>query len=148
MRLSELLERIRPAGAPGAAGESEQQRRSENRDRELAGVVAALQRPERAAADTIDQAQRSAEGLHAEANHTIAKLRAELPEQLAVQRATVSSTDNASLDDEQRRILGHAAHEADRITQQAAAGTPKLVAVALDSIWSTVLASIADPSTD
>ncbi len=147
MRLSELLERIRPAGAPGAAGEGEQQRRRENRDRELAEIVAALQHPERAAADSVVQAQQSAERLHADANRSIAKLRVELPQQLAVQRTIVSSTDDTALDDEHRRILGQGRDEAARITQQAAAGTPTLVSVALDSIWSTVLNPTADPST-
>jgi hypothetical protein len=146
VRLSELLERIRPAGAPGAASEGEQQLRRENREKELADLIAALHHPEQAAADLLADTQQQVELLQTETSRSIAKQRADLPEQLAVQRTVTSGTADANLDDECDRILRQASEEADRINQQAAAGTPSLVTAALDSIWTTVLTAPSDPT--
>ena len=146
MRLSELLERIRPAGAPGAASEGEQQLRRENREKELADIIAALSHPEQTAADLLTKAQQRAELMQTETSRSIAKQRAALPEQLAVQRTATLGTADADLDDERDRILRQASDEAGRITQQAASGTPSLVTAALDSIWTTVLAPPTDPT--
>lgn len=146
MRLSELLERIRPAGAPGAASEGEQQLRRENSEKELADIIAALHHPEQTAADLLTKAQHQAELLQTETSRSIAKQRAALPEQLAVQRTATLGTADADLDDERDRILRHASDEADRITQQVASGIPSLVTAALDSIWTTVLTPPTDPT--
>ncbi len=146
MRLSELLERIRPAGAPGAAGEGEQQLRRENREQELANLIDALHHPERIAADLVADAQKHVELLQTETRQTIAKQRADLPEQLAVQQTATFETADADLDDECDRILRLARDEADRITQQATAGIPSLATAALESIWTTVLTPPTEPN--
>ncbi len=139
MRLSDLLERIRPVGAPGAASEGEQQRQREDRERELAELIRALHSTEVEAAQQVACAERDTAATQAATAHAVAKLRAGLPDLLAVQRTETFSDQGVTIEREGIRVIELARNEADRVTAQAAAGMPELVAAALQSIWSTVL---------
>jgi hypothetical protein len=81
--LSELLERFRPAGAPGAPGRGRGEEPEDLRARELADVLAILERFDTEAAAIVAGAEREAADRVAEAARRAGVIRAELPDLLA-----------------------------------------------------------------
>ncbi len=86
-RLSELLERIRPAGTPGAPADASSQREQAALD-EIADVVALLADFETEADAVIADAHRQAATLRSDAARAAQRIRAEIPDRVAVAQAS------------------------------------------------------------
>jgi vacuolar-type H+-ATPase subunit H len=133
-RLTELLERIRPAGAPGAAAEGEPAVDVAAED-ELAAVARVLARFEAEADDVVDSARRRAEQLMRDAQRDAERTQAAMAERIAVARAEVTRTQERRGDAEATRLGEEAKREADRRRASAAARVDDVVALALERIW-------------
>ncbi len=89
VRLSELLDRIRPAGAPGAPTDAEP-RRELAASEETARLVRLLERLEADADELIADADRRAEAIRAEGRRAADAIRAERAERIAVTGAAAA----------------------------------------------------------
>ncbi len=139
LALSELLERIRPAGAPGAPTEGERQRDEADRRAELA-VVAEVIATFVAEADAIVESARSeSDAIRGEADRRVERLRQQLPDRIARAEALTMTTHDQRLGDERAVVLEQARREIERIDAAAAENTPRLVEKALETIWSMAL---------
>lgn len=137
LRLSELLERIRPAGAPGAPSEGERQRRRDDRATEIAHVEQLLARFEQAAQARIDEAREEEVRVRRRAQARMSQIRTSLPDRLAVEAARASEhVDNGGRGEEDR-IRAEAADEISRMTARADAEIPRLVDRVIRAIWSS-----------
>jgi hypothetical protein len=134
LRLSELLERIRPAGAPGVASDGEQQ--TDRLTIEETVEVARLLGEYAAEADLeISRAREHAQQLRQEADRQSQRDRADLPDRLAAARIGGESPLARQRDIELARLADQTAHELDRLDAQAALEMPKLVEAAIGLIW-------------
>jgi DNA anti-recombination protein RmuC len=134
LRLSELLERIRPAGAPGVASEGEHQAEhlSAQETADLARVLGDFA----AEADLeISDAHERAQQIRQEAEQRAHQDRADLPDRIAAARASGASSLVRQRDAELSRIADETARELDRLDAQARTQLPRLVDAAIASIW-------------
>lgn len=144
LRLSELLERLRPAGTPGAPTEGEQQRHRELREHEIAGVTVVLERFEADAEQVIATGRAEADRFREDGERQAARIRAQLPDRIAIARAHTTRDDEEFGHDEIARVR-HEAHAAiARIETDAQAQIPRLVDAVVATIWSTVNAATND----
>jgi vacuolar-type H+-ATPase subunit H len=143
LRLSELLERIRPAGTPGAAAEGAPRDRQLTADEvaELAGALAVL---EREADQMLAAARVQAAKIIAEGERTARAVGADLPDRLAVARSEASRAHDAARDAETERIAADAVAEIARLRDRFAERAPVLVAAALDAVWSIAPTGASD----
>jgi vacuolar-type H+-ATPase subunit H len=134
LRLSELLERIRPAGAPGAAatGAPLVDVAAAN---ELAALVRMLAELEAEADDVVAEARERADQLAAEAIREEDQIHAELPERLAVARAEVTRSHERRGETEAARLTRQATEEAERRRRAADDRLDALVDAVVDRIW-------------
>ncbi len=139
LRLSELLERIRPAGTPGAPAEGEQVRQRSNRDRELVDVLAVVASIEREAAEIVDAAGAEAERIHRDAVERTRIIRAGRDDQVAAAGAEAAQHDDALADVVGAAIADSAAQERDELRSRADILIPDLVRRATESIWTTIV---------
>ncbi len=140
-RLTELLERIRPAGVPGAAAEGRPPVDRAAVD-ELAALTRVLAGFEAEADEIVSRGRRRAEGLRLDADRREQRLGAELPERLAVARAEVERDHERRGAAEAARLAEAARREADERRRTAAARVDDVVTAAVDRIWQ--LAATAD----
>jgi hypothetical protein len=137
MRLSELLDRIRPAGAPGAASEGEYQRARDALD-EIAGIAELLRSFEAEADAVITAGHDEAEQLRRRAERRVHEIHAELPDRLAM--AGTGSARQAEVEGDAR--LEGIADETDRVIRElrsrAAGRMPRLVDAALEVVWQSL----------
>jgi F0F1-type ATP synthase membrane subunit b/b' len=134
LRLSDLLERIRPVGAPGAPTEGESRREQAETDElaELARVLASLD----AEADAIvADARRRAEEVGDDGARRAAQLRAELADRVAVAGAGGADPGEHAVDDEVAEMAAATDAEIDRRRRDATADTDRLVERAVDIVW-------------
>ncbi len=132
IRLSELLDRIRPAGAPGAPSDAEPQRELAATE-ETSSVAALLHRLESEADEVIASAQEDADRIRADAERRAAELRSEVPDRVAVARADVS---DAVEHDVTASVASIAADAQARVTDlRARADLDGAVAAVVDLIW-------------
>jgi vacuolar-type H+-ATPase subunit H len=132
-RLTELLERIRPSGAPGAAaiGEPAVDAAAEELT-ELTRVLASIE----AEADRlIDEARAHVDRLHHDADLEAQRIRAGVAERVALAQTEVDTEHEDRGAAESRRIVESATREADRRREIAAAQLDALAASAIDHIW-------------
>jgi hypothetical protein len=134
VRLSELLERIRPAGSPGAAAEGDEQHRRSILDAEIADIALTLAGFEQEAERIVATARQEAEQLRRDGERRAERTRAELADRLAVARAAATEPDQ--VDAEHDAVLEATRHDADRLRRVAEERVPPLVETIVDSIWS------------
>ena len=134
LRLSELLERIRPAGAPGAAAASDEQRRHDLLAAELTEIMLALAEFEREAEQIVDAAQEEAEQLRSDGERRAARIRAGLADRVAVARA--EGTEQKEIDEEHDAIVDATRRDIDQLRRRAEQRLPALSDTIVESIWS------------
>lgn len=134
VRLSELLERIRPAGSPGAAAEGEEQHRRSILDAEIADIALTLAGFEQEAERIVATARQEAEQLRRDGERRAELTRAELADRLAVARAAATEPDRVLA--EHDAVLEATRQDADRLHRVAEERVPPLVETIVGSIWS------------
>lgn len=118
VRLSELLERIRPAGTPGAATESALRSAT---DEEIAAVANVLGSFDEEVDHAIDVAQQRAAAVVADAERRARRIKGELPDRLAVASGESSGRFDSREEAECQRIATEAAEVVERRRRRAAA---------------------------
>lgn len=125
MRLSELLERIRPAGTPGSADGAESNVERAVAD-EIAPLVAVLRRYEGEVAAVLDAARVRADAIRADGERRAALVHDGAAERVATAAASVREADRTRVDDERRRIAEAARIEIERRRARADAAREQL----------------------
>ena len=138
LRLSELLERIRPAGAPGAPTEGELQRRHDHRAGEIASITAILASYEAEADALVASAQAEADHLRSEGQRRAHELRRELSDRVAVAEAGAAQIHEEQHREETTRLRSEAAQTIAHLHDRADIEIPGLVDEVIGVIWSQV----------
>ncbi len=136
LRLSELLERIRPAGAPGAAAEGDEQHRRNILHAEIADITGVLDDFEREADQLVVTAHHEAEQIHRDGERRAEQIRASLPDRLAVARA--AGTESNDSDAEREAIAETTRRDAERLRFDAGTRIPTLAHTIVESIWAAL----------
>lgn len=136
LALSELLDRIRPVGAPGAPDEGERLRDADREAQEYV-EIAALIRTFENEAEAVVAAARAEAGQHRRrADERIAEIRAGLPDRIATARATTLETEHQRSAEEQAQLSADTAVEIARIQECADTEVARLAQAAIELIWS------------
>lgn len=135
-RLSEILERIRPAGAPGASAEGEGRREQDHFEHETAAIAAALAEFEAEASVLVEAARREASEILEDGERRARQIRARLPDRIAVAMTSVEDHGRAGAGDELDGVRDDSQSAVDRLGAQAADGIDEFVDVVVNSIWS------------
>jgi vacuolar-type H+-ATPase subunit H len=138
LRLSELLERIRPAGAPGALTEGERQRDRDHRAREIAPITIVLASFEAEADALVRTALAEADRLRSEGRRRAHEIRAEVPDRIAVAEASAAQTYEEYGRDEMTRLRSQAAQTIAQLHDRSEIEIPGVVAEVIEVIWSQV----------
>lgn len=142
LRLSELLDRIRPVGTPGAPAQGEQQRQASDRAREIAAIADLLAGFETEADAITAHARTQADQLRRGADTEIRRLRDAIPDRIAETEATAMQG-QAEEDDTTRRALVEATEaEVARLHEQAEQLLPILTTSAIALIWDAAEADL------
>ena len=136
LRLSELLERIRPAGAPGAAAEGDEQHRRSILHAEIADVDRVLDDFEREADQLVVTARHEAEQIRQDGERRAEQIRSSLADRLAVARA--GGTESNDSDAEREAIVETTRHDAERLRLDAGTRIPALADTIVESIWAAL----------
>lgn len=139
LRLSELLERIRPAGAPGAPTEGEVQRRDGRRASEIETIAAILSSFEEEADAIVAAAQDEAETIRSRGHSRVRDIAAALPERKAVAEAEAAHLSERRDQLEAERLQNETDSTISRLEATAEARTPPLVEELMEVIWSQLL---------
>jgi cell division septum initiation protein DivIVA len=137
LRLSELLERIRPTGAPGGASESEQSR-EQLTARETADVARALTAYAAEADLVLSRAHKHAQQIREESEQQSRHVRSDLSDRLAAAHVEGAALPTRRRDAELSRIDDEAEREIARLDAQAANRLPAMVDDAMALIWNAV----------
>ena len=137
-RLSELLERIRPAGAPGAPTEGEFQHRPDRRAQEIATLAAVLASFEAEADGVVATARAEADRLRSEAQRRVHEIAGSLPDRVAVAEARAAQLLEERDQVEHERIRSEAVATISTLQTRAEVQIPALVEEAMAMIWSQV----------
>lgn len=146
LRLSELLERIRPAGTPGAPTEGEKQRDQLAQHREISDIAAALAAFDTEADALIAAASAEAAEIDRDAERKAREIRAAVPDRIAAIQAATARGHEKQDDAEQTQVVDQTGSEVARLTSQAAALTPRLVAAVTEAVWA--IAELETPPED
>ncbi len=141
-RLSELLERIRPAGTPGAPTEGELQRRDARRAEETASVIEIVAGFEAEAEAAVAEARGIADRLLDDAHRRARMITGRLPDHLAVAEAEASQTREHRDEAETELLRAESDRAISTLRDRAEVELPRLVDEMIEVIWSEV------PSTD
>jgi hypothetical protein len=134
--LSELLERIRPAGAPGAPSEGDRQRDEFDRAHEVAGIASVLAGFEEEVGKLIGAANKEAEQIRVGADLRANQIRSSVPDRIAKGQAQAMRT-HLRYGAEQRDSADHeVALELARRRGKAQRSTAPRRPAAIDSIGS------------
>lgn len=137
-RLSELLERIRPAGAPGAPTEGELQQRLDRSADEIATLTTVLASFQAEADAVVEAARAETDRLRSEAQRRVHEIAAALPDRVAVAEARAAHVLEERDDVEHERIRSEAAATISTCQARAEVQIPALVDEAMAVIWSQV----------
>ncbi len=137
-RLSELLERIRPAGAPGAPTEGEQQREEVDRAREIADIASTLTVFEEEADSAVAAAADHAAELRRDAERQARQIRSGVADRIAASRTAAVQGYEQRIEAEQAQVTEQIATEIARLKARAEVRIPPLVDAAMQTIWSIV----------
>lgn len=136
LRLSELIERIRPAGSPGAAAEGAEQHDRALREAEIADLAQLLAEFERESDRLVEDARQDAHRIRRDGERRVDQIFAGRADRVARARAAGIDPDR---DDVERDTIAHTARrEADRLRQDAAARLPEMATAIVASIWSVL----------
>ncbi len=138
-RLSELLERIRPAGAPGAPHEGERQRRADDRAGEIIDVLDLLVEFEAEARTVLADGHKEADRVLSNAHRLASAGRASLPDLMARTEAEAAHRDDRRLDDREETIRQRADEEIELLETGADAEIRRLADRAVEIIISSML---------
>lgn len=138
LRLSELLERLRPSGTPGAPTQGEQQRQREVQEHEIAAVSAKLRALEAEADQVIAQGRAEAERLRHDGERRAQLVRAQLPDRIATARAAAVRQDEDHGEGEIADVGRNAKRDIARIEADAETRVPQLADTVVATIWSTL----------
>ncbi len=141
LRLSELLERLRPSGTPGAPTEGEQQRRHEQQEHEIAALTMTLRGFEAEADQLLAAGHAEADRLRSEGEQRAHAIRAQLPDRIAIARAEAVQQDEQRGPSEITDVERDAEQEIARIGAVADTRIPQLADAVVATIWSTLVAS-------
>lgn len=130
-RLSELLERIRPAGSPGAAGTAEPNVERAVAD-EISMLVDALRPFEDEVDAELDAARTRAEAIYADGERRAALVRDGAAERIALETAAARASDRTRVEEERHRIAEATAVEIARRRERADAARDVLAARVID----------------
>jgi len=144
LRLSELLERLRPAGTPGAPTEGEQQRRHELQEREIAAVAAMLREFEADADHVVTAGRAEADRLRRDGDQRVHLIRAQLPDRIAIARAEAVRQHEEHGTTEITHVEHEAEREIARIETDAETRVPQLADAVTTTIWSALTTSPVD----
>jgi vacuolar-type H+-ATPase subunit H len=136
-RLSDLLERIRPAGAPGAATETSTRRERDAAD-EIADVAAVLADAEHDAGALVAQARSEATALVDEAHRRAGRIRAGMHGRAAAEAARLATELDTEDRAERDRLTAVADAEIARLRADAERRGEPLVRHALGAVWAAV----------
>jgi vacuolar-type H+-ATPase subunit H len=137
LRLSELLERIRPAGTPGASsrGDDDGARASADEIRKIAEALASFEaEADRQISEASDRASEIRQDAEREASHMLAGL----PDRVATARASASQLPEQECEDELARIVDQTSRDLELLDARAASEMPRLVEAAMAVIWSAL----------
>ncbi len=138
LRLSELLERLRPSGTPGAPTEGEQQRQREMQEHEIAAVNATLRAFEAEAEQVVARGRSEAERLRHDGERQAQLVRAQLPDRIAIARAAAVRQDEEHGAGEVTDVERNAKRDIARIEAEAETRVPQLADAVVATIWSTL----------
>jgi cell division septum initiation protein DivIVA len=141
LSLSELLERIRPAGAPGVAVDGEQSP-EQLAAAEIADLAELLRAAEAEADLTLSGAHRRAERIRDEADEQVRRIRDDLPSRVAAAHVAGAALPTRRRDAELSRISDDTTREIDRLDTQAVTRLPLIVESVMAHIWDAL--DIAD----
>lgn len=140
MRLNDLLDRVRPAGAPGASAEGETRHADDVAQRELTEVAAALAQFAVEAEEIVAVARTEVTEIERNAQHRVQQIRAGRADRLARASAAVAERSPGAGDDDPAHILDTSRAEAESERARAKQEIPRLVDAAVEVIWSDVFA--------
>ena len=132
MRLSELLERIRPIGTPGAPADATPQREQAALD-EIAGISVFLAAFEAEADALIAAAQQQAAGIRSEAERAAQRIRDDVPDLVAVARTGWTTTVEQRADETVERLAAAADEQVAALG--AHAQIDRVVDDVVDALW-------------
>jgi len=135
-RLSEVLERIRPAGAPGASAEGAGRREQDRFEHDTAAIAAVLAEFEAEADLVIEAARREAAEIREQAERRVQQITSGLPDQIAVALAAAKEQHLAGADEELARARDESLSKVERLRTQAAEGTDRVIDAVVTTIWS------------
>lgn len=138
LTLRELLERIRPAGTPGAPTEGERERRRDDRAAELADMTVVLAEFEAEADAVIAAAELDAQRHHERARQQARQIAATLPDRVATSSADIAAHEDLQREAEEVAIRSDAAHESALLMSRAEETVPALAEAAVQVIWDSV----------
>ena len=144
VRLNKILERIRPAGAPGAVAEGERQRGRDQRAVELAGIAHVLAEFEAEADELLAEARTRCAQIRERGQQRARTVSSGLADRLAAVPVDAAHEyedagrehEAAVLDETERTLAG--------LQARAEAEIPRLV----DQAMSVIMASLPEPGTD
>ena len=142
-RLTELLDRIRPAGTPGAPSDPVP-RHEQAVAAELAGLATVLAGFDAEVDDILADARAEAERLRVEAERRAQQLRGDLPDRIAVAEATALDSTPEHDDPDGERFERECDEQVRRIRARASALAPELVERAIAVIWDDVASGSGD----
>ncbi len=139
LHLSELLERIRPAGTAGAPTEGEVQRRDDRRAAEIENLTAILTSFETEADAIIATARNKADQLHSRGHSRAQDIATALAERMAVAETEAAHRLEQRDRVETERLQSQTELTISQVRAQAETRTPSLVEEIMEVIWSQLL---------
>jgi len=133
-RLSQLLERIRPAGVPGAPGESAPQR-DQAAAEEIAELARVLSRFDAEVNEVLETARDHAARLLIDAERRAEQIRVDIPDRLAAAESLVFAPVDGRDDAEAVAVAAESRREIGRVRQRAEPRMAELVDDAVAVIW-------------
>ena len=143
-RLSDLLERIRPAGAPGAATEATTQRARAAAE-EIGAVTVVLAGFDEAARDVVAAARAEAVTIRAAAEHEARRIAAERPDRVAEASSAQVVPPAGAEDEEPARLAIEAQRRIAELRAATGARADPVVRDALAAVWGMVTPARAEP---
>jgi cell division septum initiation protein DivIVA len=137
LSLSELLERIRPAGAPGVAVDGEQSP-EQLAAAEIADLADLLRAAEAEADLTLSSAHGRAEQIRDDADEQVRRIRDDLPSRVATAHVAGAAIPTRRREAELSRIADDTSREIDRLDTQAITRLPLIVDSVMAHIWNAL----------
>jgi len=137
LSLTQLLERIRPAGAPGVAADGEQSP-EQLAAAEISSLVALLCAAEAEADLLVADAHERAERIRDDADLQVRRIRDGLPARVAAAHVAGAALPARHRDAELCRIANATTHQIDRLDTQAVTRLPLIVDAVTAHIWSSL----------